>query len=197
MIRTVPFIGDVSDPTSAQIATIGVGGLLLLGLVVLILLLAALWMRRRRPADDLLVAETRVVDRGDDGDAHRRRSRRWWRRPQPTDAAEAYVALVADLDGHTGVRRAPAETPREHAARLRGSGTDLSLDLLAADYALVRDAGRTLSPREERRAIERWRGLRRRLIRRNVAPEGVELEGEGTPATGDALEASRRSVRSG
>jgi len=166
--------------------------------VALILLLAALWMRRRRATDDELVPETRVVDRGGLDETAARRARRWWqRRPQPADAAEAYVALVADIDRHAGVRRTASETPREHAARLRGSGVDLSLDLLAADYTLIRDAGRTLSPGEERRAIERWRGLRKRLTRRPVQPEGVAAEGEGMPVTGDALEAGRRSVRSG
>ena len=91
--------------------------------------------------------------RGGDADVRPRRARalwsgrrrRWRRRLEPANAAEAYVALLADLDGRPGVRRDEAETPREHAARLRASGADLSLDLLAADYALVRDGGRTLS----------------------------------------------------
>ncbi len=41
----------------------------------------------------------------------------------------------------------------------------LRLDLLAADYALVRDGGLTLSAREDRRAVDRWRSLRRSLPR--------------------------------
>jgi hypothetical protein len=59
----------------------------------------------------------------------------------------------------------PAESPAEHAARLRASGTSgspgLALDLLAADYELVTFARVHLSEREERRAISRWRRLRR------------------------------------
>ena len=39
------------------------------------------------------------------------------------------------------------------------------LDLLAADYALVRYGGKDLSPREHQRALGRWRSLRRRLTR--------------------------------
>ena len=62
------------------------------------------------------------------------------------------------------LRRGPGETPIEHAARLRERGASgLGLELLAADYGLVRDGGRTLTAREDHRAIERWRTLRRSL----------------------------------
>jgi hypothetical protein len=62
------------------------------------------------------------------------------------------------------VRRDPSETPAEHARRLRGDGVGaLSLDLLAADYALARFGGLGLGEREDRRAVGRWRQLRTRL----------------------------------
>ena len=74
------------------------------------------------------------------------------------------MALVDDLADRPQVRREPAETPAEHARRLReGGGSALGLDLLAADYALVRFAGVRLSEREDRRAVARWRTLRRTL----------------------------------
>ena len=89
------------------------------------------------------------------------------RRTEPAGAAAAYVALVEDLDRHPTVRRERAETPAEHAARLRAAGrSGLSLDLLAADYALARYGEVELSAREDRRGIARWRALRRRLIER-------------------------------
>jgi hypothetical protein len=179
------------DDSANQIATIGLGGLLLLGLVALILILAAVWMRRSRPDDDL-VEETRTFDRGGAEALRFRKRRRRRRRLDPANAAEAYVALLADLDGRAGVRRDEAETPREHAARLRASGVDLSLDLLAADYALVRDAGRTLSVREDRRAIDRWRMLRRRLAKRRIEVEIGATAAEGAvPMLADRTEAGR------
>jgi hypothetical protein len=189
-LPSVPGQGTPDDSAS-QIATIGLGGLLLLGLVALILILAALWMRRSRPVDDL-VEETRTFDRGGAEALWFGRRRRRRRRVHPTNAAEAYVALLADLEGRPGVRRDEAETPREHAARLRASGTDLSLDLLAADYALVRDGGRMLSAREDRRAINRWRSLRRRLAKRQIEPEAGATAAEGAvPIVADRTEAGR------
>jgi hypothetical protein len=75
------------------------------------------------------------------------------------------MALVRDLDDHPAVRRVAGETPAEHAARLRSAGpSPLSLDLLAADYALARYAGVELPPREDRRAVRRWRLLRGLLV---------------------------------
>jgi hypothetical protein len=40
---------------------------------------------------------------------------------------------------------------------------DLSLDLLAADYALARYGGQPLPDRENRRGVTRWRRLRNAL----------------------------------
>jgi hypothetical protein len=147
-----------------QLFTIGVGGLLLFLAVVAIVVAIAMWMRRTPPPDGGL-AETRTIDASGDGFPPPRRRRRFGRHPDPATAVEAYVALVDDLERHPLVRREPAETPAAHAARLRAGGRpDLSLDLLAADYALARYGGVALPAREDRRAVGRWRGLRRRLV---------------------------------
>jgi uncharacterized protein DUF4129 len=186
------------EETANQIATIGLGGLLVIGVIALILILAAIWMRRMRADDESPLEETRSFDRSG---AETLRLR-WWRprprRADPTTAADAYVALLADLDRHPGVRREPAETPREHAGRLRASGIDLSLDLLAADYALVRDGARTLSVTEDRRAIDRWRLLRRRLAKRRIEPEIGATAAEGAvPVLADRTETGRANLGSG
>lgn len=173
--------GVVEQPTAADnLLGAGLGGLLLVAVVVAILVLAALWMRRGGSPEDDLVEETRRIDRGPQ--AAPRRRRRWGRRPDPVDAASAYVALVDDLAGHPAVERRAGETPAEHAARLRGSGRgDLRLNLLAADYALARYADFELPPREDRRAIGRWRVLRRAL-RRPVRPAAGDPRGTTPPA---------------
>jgi hypothetical protein len=91
-------------------------------------------------------------------------------RPAPTDAPSAYVALLHELEERPAARRAPGESPAEHARRLREAGTGESgLDRLAADYALVRFAGRAITSKEERRALARWARLRRTL---GVMPRG-------------------------
>jgi hypothetical protein len=139
------------------------GGILLVLAAIAIVLLVRFWMRRLPlPEDD--VRETRMIDRGSDRLRLGRRGRR--RRQEPVDAATAYQALLDDLAERPAARREPAETPAEHARRLRAAGaSDLRLDLLAADYALARFAGVTLSAREDRRALARWRSLRRHLGR--------------------------------
>ena len=126
--------------------TLGIGGIVVVAAVAVILLLIALWMRRNLQPDDDPVDETRVVDRGFPRLPAPRRRRRFGRRPPPVDAVAAYVALLTELDGHEMLRRGPGETPIEHAARLRERGASgLGLELLAADYGLVRDGGRTLT----------------------------------------------------
>jgi hypothetical protein len=151
------------EPTAQQLVAIGIGGFLLLAALVGIIVLIALWMRRT-PAPDDAVDETRTIDPSGAGLVPRRRRSRFVRRRDPVTAAQAYVALVEDLDRHPDVRRRPAETPSAHAARIRASGpAELSLDLLAADYALARYGGVTLAAREDRRAVGRWRTLRKRL----------------------------------
>ncbi len=133
----------VASPPDEAIA-IGAGLLLVLAAIGVVVL-ARLWMRRiPRFEDD--VPETRTIDRGIDrpGSGRFARLGRRRRRPAPIDAATAYEALIDDVADRPAVRREPAETPAEHARRLRSAGSsDLSLDLLAADYALARFAGVT------------------------------------------------------
>src|SRR5262249_53924171 len=132
--------------------------------VVCVLVLVALWMRRTQPIE-LDVEETRTIDRGTDADAPLPRRRRFGRWAEPRTAVEAYIALVEDLARQDGVRRELAETPAAHAARLRAAGaaSALSLDLLAADYALVQYGEIPLRASEHKRAVARWRRLRRSL----------------------------------
>jgi hypothetical protein len=126
-------------------------------------------MGRRRlgvlaPDVDPGVDETRSIDRGGEPAQLTRRRGRFGRRADPSTAVEAYLALVDDLRRHPDVRREDAETPTAHAARIRSSGRPaFALDLLAADYALARYGDLTLSPGEDRRAVGRWRMLRRAL----------------------------------
>lgn len=165
--RSVPTLGlgggapsAVGNEPPAEVVAVG-SGLLLVLAAIAIILLARLWMRRIPPVEDD-VPETRTIDRGVEPPHRRRWDRR--RRPEPVDAVTAYLALVEDLANRPGVRREAAETPAEHARRLRKAGdSQLGLDLLAADYALGRFGGITLSARENGRAIARWRSLRRRL----------------------------------
>ena len=162
--------GQVQPSPASQALTIGLGGFVLLVSVVATLVLIALWMRRTPPPDGA-IGETRTIDPGGDDSRPRFRFRGVHRRPAPTNAVEAYVSLMVDLDRRPTVRRDPAETPAVHAARLRADGTtDLSLDLLAADYALARYGGVDLTAREDRRAVGRWRILRRRLAARDAPP---------------------------
>jgi hypothetical protein len=166
---TIPGFGGPAEPSPVeQLLTVSVGGLIVVLAIAGMLVLVALWMRRVRPGSDDLVEEIRTVDRSGVEGPRRRRGRRG-RRHEPADAVEAYVALVEELDRHPLVRRSPGETPAEHAARLRAAGArpapGLGLDLLAADYALVRDGGLSLTATEDRRAIERWRRLRGGLAR--------------------------------
>ena len=157
------------DPATTDAGPVVQVGLLVVVVVamILVLVLARIWSRRSGPTIDDL-DEVRLIDRGDEGDALRPPR---WRLglglrsgPEPRDAVDAYLRLLRDLESRPTVRREPAETPAAHAARLRTKGAaDLSLDLLAADYALARFGGVELSAAEELRAVGRWRRLRRTL----------------------------------
>ncbi|MFL5679815.1 MAG: DUF4129 domain-containing protein [Chloroflexota bacterium] len=149
--------------TGDQVVAFGLGGTALLVAVAAILILARLWMNRLSPPEPDDVEETRWIDEAVEPPIVRRR-RLWSRRRAPADAATAYLALVADLESRPSVRRLPTETPTEHAGRLRRVGRGrVALDLLAADYALWRFGGVTLSAAEDRRGLARWRRLRREL----------------------------------
>jgi hypothetical protein len=160
--------GAPAPPDAGGITPLTAGILVFVVIAVFIAVVALirLWMRRPRLATDEL-PEERWIDRGEVSErevAQRRRRGIRLGRGRPPDAIAAYRALLDDLDGRQGVRREPGETPAEHAARLRGTGWGtLALDLLAADYGLVRFGGATLSPAEDRRAIRRASLLRRRL----------------------------------
>ena len=81
----------------------------------------------------------------------------------PRDAVTAYLASLDALAANDpALARAGHETPRAHARRV-AAGSEL--DILQADYALVRYGGRVLSGTEDRRAVGRWRRLRDRLRR--------------------------------
>jgi hypothetical protein len=156
--------GSAAPPGPGPIAPAGLVIVIVVSMI-LVLILARLWMRRVKP-DGSDPDELRRIDHGDettDGPPRRRFGRRR-SAPDPVDAAAAYVRLIADIERRPDVRREPAETPSAHAARLRAAGkADLSLELLAADYALARFGGVRLSAAEEERAVGRWRRLRRSL----------------------------------
>jgi hypothetical protein len=154
--------------SESQVVTFAAGGLLTIAVIAGIVVLARLWMRealRIVPGD---VAEERTIDRTGSADHQRGRSLASLGRPAaagpPADAATAYLALLADIAARPAVARAAAESPAEHARRLRTAGVGAAgLDLLAADYELARFAERRLTAAESRRAIDRWRRLRRTL----------------------------------
>lgn len=156
------------------IVTVGLGGLGLLLLAVVILVLARLWMRQLVPVE-AGVDETRTIDIGSPALAARspRRRRRSRFAPEPRDAVSAYLALLDELRASPNARD-DAETPAEHARRVgrpadaQASGAGVALPLLAADYVLARFGGRRLTAREDARAIERWRRLRRELDPRHA-----------------------------
>jgi hypothetical protein len=163
--------GSAAVPPEANPGLLLVGGGLLTAVgIVGVLLLVRLWMRRTatRAAE---VDEVRTIDRGSGRERRSPRRARLRFRRAPADAVSAYRALMGDLEQRPPVRRDPAETPAEHARRMRDRGfAGLSLELLAADYALARFGDVPLTERENRRAIGRWRGLRRQLSRVSVSP---------------------------
>lgn len=156
----LPPAGPETDPA----VIVGLGGLGVVVAIVAILILIRLWMGQVGPVEGD-PTEIRMIDHGE-APATTRRGQRRRRRSAPVEAAGAYLALVEEIERRPTVRREPAETPAEHARRLRADGLGaLPLDLLAADYALVSFGGIVLSEREDRRAVHRWRMLRSRLGR--------------------------------
>jgi hypothetical protein len=132
---------------------------------LVIAILARRWLRGRVAAPPIGVVDERVTEAPAGGDSDRWRLRRPWasvrRRGQPTDAAEAYLAVLELMDGTSATARGSSETPAAHARRLRAAGDgSLALELLAADYELARFGGARLTAAENRRALDRWRRLR-------------------------------------
>lgn len=116
-----------------------------------------------------------------------------WRH-SPTSAAEAYVALLADLSDKGDLARKPAETPHSHAGRAGSLGLPrLPLGLLAADYELAVYGQTAVSRPETARAIGRWRRLRRLARRERELASRREDRGilKGIPPAGEALGADR------
>jgi hypothetical protein len=151
------------DPTATLLTWLPIIAVALLLLVVLV----RRWLRRRPTTAAPAVREQRWTEPPGDGRGlldglH------WpwtWRRrgATPTSAVEAYLATLDDLDRDRALARAAAESPAAHARRLRAAGDgSRDLDLLAADYQLARFGEVELSAPEERRAVRRWRRLRRR-----------------------------------
>ena len=168
------------DAASAVPVTLGVLLLAVAVATVVALLLLRLLVRREERAL-VTMDEEREIDHGGalEAPSRVRGRRRFRRRSSPADAAEAYRALVADLDGRPPAARLPAETPSEHARRLRDAGLGgLPLDLLAADYGLVQFGDQRLTAREDRRAVARWATLRRTLL------SPVPASRRGSRATG-------------
>ncbi len=118
----------------------------------------------------------------------------------PRDAATAYVAAVEDLRAVPELARGTDETPTSHVRRLRAAGRGLvPLELLAADYALARYAGRALSVAEDRRGLARWRRLRAVAKRHGVAgPPETGRPGAGQPpGAGEPSDAGAWSAGAG
>jgi hypothetical protein len=155
------------DPAVATPLTIVMVAIAVALAAIAIVVLITLWMRRPRVADDD-PDEERWIDHGDVGGrdvVKRRRRASRLGRGRPADAVAAYRMLIEVLASRPAVRREEGETPAEHAARLREGGRGaLGLDLLAADYGLVRFGGIRLTEAEERRAIGRAGVLRRMLL---------------------------------
>lgn len=179
--------GVGTRPPVDEVGLVGLGVIVVALVAVGIVLLARAWLRRRPSDDTGDLGDERSFElpeieaSGGGPRPHRRR-----RLGTPASATEAYIHLVADLADRRQVRRAPGETPAEHARRVRLSGnagaggSALGLDLLAADYGLAAFGGVTLSAAETRRAIARWRTLRRHLGRDHAAGAGEAPDADAT-----------------
>ncbi len=169
--------GIVSDPGGAlgppgfdwgnPVGSSGSQGLVL-GLVpiVIAIVVAVLVLRRfvQRPeltAVERDVVEIREIEPPSSGVRIRRPHLPIPRRGEtPGTASEAYLASLSILAEQPDSARLSTETPLEHARRLTADPIRSLLGRLAADYVLAEFAGRTLTPAEHRRAVERWRRLR-------------------------------------
>jgi hypothetical protein len=158
-----PGITGGSEPTNPVLEGL-IGVIVIVGLIALAFYLARRWQGARREAADATdPSEQRSIHLdARPGLPPIRMPRRLRDLLAPHDALDAYQRLLDDWSVTPGLARDPAETPADHARRLRSAGAGApALDLLAADYQLSRFGGVTLSSAEERRAIGRWRRLRR------------------------------------
>ena len=158
------------------------------------------YMLRRRWASAHLarteLGDDRYVDVGFSGFSSlgRWRPARAHRSGPPVDAVSAYRAALAALATDASTRRGSGETPIAHSRRLRVDGNGgLALDLLAADYQLVRFGGLDLSRGEERRAMTRWQEIRAAAEKRatRVALAKIATDERG----GEGGEADRSGAR--
>ena len=133
---------------------------LIVAIVVAFVLVRALIRRPRQAVVDGAVVEVREAERPIGMRFPRPHLPARRRQHVPRTASEAYVASLELLARWPESARLAAETPADHARRLRAAPIGPPLSRLAADYALVEFGRRTLTPSEHRRAIERWRRLR-------------------------------------
>jgi hypothetical protein len=134
-------------------------------LIVVGLVLLRVWLRQRRSANAHGAREERSIRLPDEifrlRLPRRRRPVAAHPRGTPHDAVTAYLASLDELAGADPARaRAEHETPRAHARRV-AAGPELGA--LQAGYSLARYGDRALTDAEHRRALGRWRRLRRRL----------------------------------
>ncbi len=188
------------NPQAQQSIALGALAVVLVVAVLVVMLLARLWLRRstRNAVEE---DEERTIDRGGELDgtpATRRRASRLGRRSRPSDAVEAWLALIASLEGRPPVERGDGETPAEHARRLRAAGHGtLALDLLAADVGLTRFGRIELGASEQRRAIARARTAGQALLAVPVDRDAVTAGATATAPTGPVTRGGRKAAGPG
>lgn len=135
-----------------------------IAIAILAVVVSITWVRRRRRGRARTGEEERsfrIPDASFRLPMPRLRPPRRTALARPHDAVTAYLGALDDIAARDTTRaRAEHETPRAHARRL---ALGPELDALQADYALARYGGRVLTTGEHRRALGRWRRLRRRL----------------------------------
>ncbi len=164
--------GPAGDQQVSEVATAAavILSLLTLVLIALIIFFAARWLLTRRQGTDLdpepgfADIERAIVLPVAPPPRARTRTRRLG---APRNAVGAYLSTVAELETHGELARRPSETPAAHASRLRSFGQVRWPDLarLAATYQLARYGDRSITPRENTRAVDRFKRIRRALKR--------------------------------
>jgi hypothetical protein len=178
----LPSVGRI-EPSSD--VGLWLGGLLVVAALAVVVLVALWMLRRVLGVGERALSPPGAVDEERrivlPRDGIRIGLPRFTRRPRarhapPRDAVGAYLALLDEIRDVPPAARTEMETPAAHAKRLRRAGTgNLQLDLLAADYELVRYADRRLRAAEHRRALSRWRSVARRLRPRPGDPALADL----------------------